>query len=125
VRELVADAEPFMLAGGFDEVTVDGDEMRLENQLGFATMSLTLELRDDGAALSFEQREGIFDEMETTYEVEPTDDGSRVVATTDFELGTSVVGDLLDGTIIRRQRVREIESQFDYLAEEVAAATAE
>lgn len=119
VRPLVADAEPFMLAGGFDSVTVDGDVVELENRLGFATMELVVERRDDDAALSFDQREGMFDEMSTTYAVEPADGGARVVATTEFELGASVVGDLLDATVVRRQRVREIEAQLDYLADEL------
>lgn len=120
VRELVADVEPFMIAGGFTDVTVEDGVVHLENQLGFATMTLTVALRDDGAALSFVQQEGMFDEMDARYEVEPDGDRSRVVATTDFELGTTVVGDLLDGTIVRRQRIREIEGQFDYLEDELA-----
>ncbi|MFC7197038.1 hypothetical protein ACFQL4_24315 [Halosimplex aquaticum] len=34
VRAAMGDLERFMLAAGFTEVTVDGDEMHLENQVG-------------------------------------------------------------------------------------------
>jgi len=117
VRPLVADAEPFTAAGGFDEVVVDGDRMHLENRLGLATVELDLRLRDDGAALSYEQVEGMFEEMWTTYEVEADGDGSVVTATTEFALTDGMLGDVLDATIIRRQRAREIDGQFEYLRE--------
>ena len=80
-------------------------------------MSLTLELVEVDAALALQQREGHFDEMWTRYDVEPVDGGCFVTATTEFELGASVVGDLLDATVIRRQRRKELEAQLDYLGE--------
>jgi carbon monoxide dehydrogenase subunit G len=119
VRPLVADAEPFTAAGGFDDVTVDGDRMHLENRLGLATVELDLRLRDDDVALSYEQVDGMFEEMWTTYEVEAEGDGSVVTATTEFALTDGVLGDVLDATIIRRQRGREIDGQFEYLREQL------
>lgn len=119
VRPLVADAEPFTAAGGFEEVTVDGDRMRLRNRLGLATVELELRLRDDDAALSYEQVDGLFEQMWTTYEVDPDGDGSVVTATTEFALTDGVVGDVLDATIIKRQRAREIDGQFEYLREQL------
>lgn len=119
VRDVLADVEGFTVAGGFDEVTVDDGIVEIENKMGLATMTLTLELVETDAALALRQRDGIFDEMETRYEVEPADEGSRVIATTDFELGRSVIGDILDATVVRRQRTRELEAQFDYLQERV------
>jgi carbon monoxide dehydrogenase subunit G len=117
VREAMWDLEPFMRAGGFDEVTVDGDEVRLVNHVGFAELTLTLAVSDppDGT-LAYEQVDGVFESMRTVYEVTPTDGGCRVTATTGFALDVALVGDLLDGTIISRQRKREFEGQFDYLA---------
>jgi len=117
VRPLVADAEPFTAAGGFDGVTVDGDRMALRNRLGLATVELEVRLREDDAALSYEQVDGLFEAMWTTYEVEPSGDGSVVTATTEFSLTDGVVGDVLDATLIRRQRNREIDGQFEYLRE--------
>lgn len=137
VREVVADAEPFMAAGGFDEVTVEGDRLELVNVLGLATMELELELIEDpDAELAYEQVDGIFESMETRYAVEPadggqasaasrtasdqrSDGGTEVTATTEFTLG-GVAGSVLDATVIKRQRKREIRAQFDYLEDAVS-----
>lgn len=116
VEALVEDVVAFTEAGGFDEVDVEGDRMRLRNGVGIATMELTLELVDTSdAALAYRQVEGIFSEMETRYTIEATEIGSRITGTTSFELDVALVGDLLDATVIKRQRRREIEGQFDWL----------
>jgi len=118
VREAILDVEPFMLAAGFDEVHVDGDEIRLVNRVGIATLELSLERYDDpdpDAALAYEQVEGIFESMRTVYYVEVSPEGTRIEATTDFALDVALVGDLLDATIIRRQRRKELDAQFDHL----------
>jgi carbon monoxide dehydrogenase subunit G len=117
VREAILDVEPFMRAAGFDEVTVDGDEIHLVNRVGIATIELTLEIVDDPTAvLAYEQREGIFESMRTEYHLEDTGvEGTRVEASTDFALDVALVGDLLDSTIIRRQRRKELDAQFDHL----------
>lgn len=116
VEALVGDVAAFTRAGGFDEVEVEGDRMQLSNGVGIATMELTLELLETSdAALAYRQVEGIFDEMETRYTVEATETGSRITGTTSFELKLALVGDLLDATVIKRQRRREIEAQFDWL----------
>lgn len=120
VRALMDDVQRFMAAGGFDDVTVDGDVITLENTLGFANLSLTLERDRDADALAYEQRDGMFSEMRTEYEVVAVDGGTRVSATTEFELGNSVVADVMDATLIRRQRVRELEGQFDWLEAELS-----
>jgi len=111
-----------MLASGFDEVTVDGDEIRLVNRVGIATIQLTVERVDaPDAVFAYEQREGIFESMRTVYHVEDAGpEGTRVEATTDFSLDVALVGDLLDATIIRRQRRKELDAQFDYLEDAVA-----
>lgn len=115
VRSLIEDVQPFMEAGRFDEVRLDGDTLHLTNIIGFARIELTLELIDDpGAALAYRQQDGIFEEMETRYSVEAADDGTLVRAVTEFTLG-GVTGSVLDNTIIRRQRRKEISNQFDYL----------
>lgn len=156
VAALVADVEPFMVAGGFTSVEVDGDTVEIANRIGLATLRLTLRLLDDEAAvLSFEQVEGPFDEMRTRYVVEPAGgddrepvadaggesgadrgptadadrepaaDGERdeaeVIAETEFTLGGTVIGQVLDAWIVRRQRAKELEAQFDYLESAVAA----
>lgn len=46
VREALTDLEPFMAAAGFDEVTVDGDTVRVRNRVGIVDIELTLERVD-------------------------------------------------------------------------------
>lgn len=123
VRERVRDVEPFVRAGGFDEVVVDGDRVEITNRVGIATIELTLELFEDpDAVLAYRQREGegVFEEMVTTYTVTPANGGSVVTATTEFAIDVGLVGELLDATVISRQRRREIEAQFDWLEAELA-----
>jgi len=117
VSEAITDVEPFMLAAGFDEVTVDGDEIHLVNRVGIAELELSLErIEDPEAVLAYEQVEGIFESMRTAYRIEDAGEaGVRVVAETDFSLDVALVGDLLDATVIKRQRRRELDAQFDHL----------
>ncbi|WP_096388949.1 SRPBCC family protein [Halopenitus persicus] len=127
VADAMADLEPFMAAAGFDEVTVDGDRIAVANRVGIATIELTLEVTegldgDDSLAdaeppftLEYVQREGIFEAMTTSYTVTAADGGSEVTATTEFALDVAIVGDVLDATVIKRQRRRELEAQFDWL----------
>jgi carbon monoxide dehydrogenase subunit G len=121
VREAMSDLEAFMLGAGFTDVTVDGDDLHIENRVGLATVTLDLRVieRPD-AALVYEQRDGIFESMETVYTVEAVDGGSDVTATTDFALDVALVGELLDATVIKRQRRSELTSQFDWLERELA-----
>ena len=122
VRPLMEDVERFMAAGGFDEARVEGDILTLVNRLGFARIQLTLEVLDDPeAVVAYRQREGIFDSMTTRYTLEPIDADSLVTAETEFSLG-GIPGTVLDSTIIKRQRTREIKGQFDYLENEIATA---
>lgn len=118
VRAAIRDVGPFVRAAGFDEVAVEGDEIRVANRVGPAEIALTLGVVDDpDAALAYEQREGIFESMRTTYAVEPVASGteSEVTAATTFALDVAFVGDVLDATVIRRQRRRELRAQLDYL----------
>jgi carbon monoxide dehydrogenase subunit G len=118
LREAMLDLEPFMRAAGFDSVDVDGDTIHVANTVGIATIELELAIVPDPAAtLTYEQREGIFEAMRTTYTVAPTEDGdaSEVTATTQFALDVAIVGDVLDATVIKRQRRAELNAQFDYL----------
>lgn len=119
VADAIDDREAFVRAAGFDEVDVDGDEIRVANRVGIKELELELVVVDrDGAALAFEQREGVFDEMWTTYALRPAADGDATVveAVTEFSLDVPVVGDILDSTVIRRQRRQEIRAQLDWLA---------
>ncbi|WP_251343624.1 SRPBCC family protein [Haloplanus halophilus] len=117
LRDAITDVEPFMRTAGFDEVVVEGDEIRLTNRVGIAELQLTLGLLDlDDAVLAYEQREGMFESMRTVYRLEDAGEaGVRVTATTDFALDVSLVGDLLDATVVARQRRRELDAQFDSL----------
>jgi len=120
VRVAMDDLEAFMLAAGFTDVTVDGDEMHLENQVGLATVTLDLRLVETDADLAYEQADGFFETMDTEYRVESVGEGvSEVTATTDFELDVALVGQILDATVIKRQRRHELEAQFDWVADEV------
>lgn len=123
VREAMLELEPFTRAAGFDEVMVDGEVIRVSNDMGLAEISLELAVvSDSDATLAYEQREGIFEEMRTRYTVEETDDGVSVTAMTEFALDVAVVGPLLDATVIKRQRRKELEAQFDYLEDVVGAS---
>jgi carbon monoxide dehydrogenase subunit G len=139
VRDAVSRVEPFVAAAGFDSVDVEGDTVEVANQVGVATIELTLELVENSDAdLAYVQTDGIFEEMATSYVVEPHegegngggddgnggDDGgggdgggSLVTATTKFALDVAVVGSVLDATVISRQRRSELEAQLDWLAE--------
>jgi hypothetical protein len=116
VRDAMTDVEPFMLAAGFDRVTVEDDTIHVTNQVGIAEIELVLDIDDDpNSDFAYSQREGIFEQMSTVYTVTDTDDGTEVTATTEFALDVALVGSVLDSTIIKRQRRRELQAQFDWL----------
>ncbi|MFB6184143.1 MAG: SRPBCC family protein [Haloarculaceae archaeon] len=116
VEAAMLDVEPFMEAAGFDAVRLDGDALHIENGVGLATIELDLTIVDrEGAVLAYVQDDGIFREMETRYTVADTADGVEVEATTTFAVDIDLVGMLLDATVIKRQRRKELTAQFDYL----------
>jgi hypothetical protein len=120
VREAMADLEAFMLGAEFTDVTVEGEEIHLENQVGLATVTLDLRIVDvPGTALAYEQADGFFETMTTEYVLEAVDGGTEITATTEFALDLALVGQILDATVIKRQRRSELESQFDWLESEV------
>jgi len=57
--------------------------------------------------------------MSTRYELTRQGDQTEVTATTDFKVDVALVGMILDATVIKRQRRRELSAQFEYLAERV------
>ncbi|MDZ7701322.1 MAG: SRPBCC family protein [Halobacteriales archaeon] len=115
VSDRMADVEPFMQAGGFSEASADDEGIYLRQNLGLGRIELRLDLVDDPEAeLAYEQREGIFEEMDTRYTLRAVDGGTEVTATTTFALG-GVVGSVLDATIVKRKRRSELNAQFDYL----------
>jgi hypothetical protein len=116
---LTDDVEALMESAGFDSVTVEDDIVSIERRLGLATLSLSLRQMDGAdAALTFEQTEGVFEEMSMTYSVEPTTEGCELRGRTTFTLG-GVAGSVLDETLVRRQRTGELEDQFDYIEQTV------
>jgi xanthine/CO dehydrogenase XdhC/CoxF family maturation factor len=120
VLAAIEDVEAFMLAGGFNEATVTDGVLHLVNHVGLARMELDLRLVErEGAVLAYEQAEGFFETMETVYEIDEDDDGVVVTATTDFALDLAVVGAVLDATVIKRQRRKELEAQFDWLEDQL------
>jgi hypothetical protein len=126
VRALVTDVGPFVRACGFDDVTVDGSTVTIENSVGLATIELEVELVDEeGAVLAYEQRDGIFDEMVTRYELEAENGRTTLSVTTEFALDVALVGMILDATVIKRQRRKELAAQFAYLADELSASGSE
>ncbi|MFC7197039.1 hypothetical protein ACFQL4_24320 [Halosimplex aquaticum] len=83
-------------------------------------MTLDLRVVDADADLAYEQADGFFETMDTEYRVEAVgEEASEVTATTDFALDVTLVGQILDSTVIKRQRRHELEKQFDWLAEEL------
>jgi hypothetical protein len=121
LRALITDIEPFIEACGFDHVAVDGSDVHIENSVGLATIELDVAVVDaPDAVLVYEQREGIFEEMTTRYELHEEDGATRLTATTDFALDVALVGMILDATVIKRQRRKELTAQFEYLSEKIA-----
>ncbi|MFW6458407.1 MAG: SRPBCC family protein [Halodesulfurarchaeum sp.] len=115
VRELVrSDIPAFVRASGFDRVRVDGESYTVSRNIGFATLELTLERVASESLLEFEQVEGMFDRMWTEYRLEETGAGCELIATTEFTLG-GILAPVLAGTMIKSQRTREFELQFDYV----------
>lgn len=116
VRDWMGEVEDFTRAAGFTEVAVEGTTVSIANAVGIIRIELELELVDrPGAALAYEQRDGIFEEMWTEYVVSDRDGGSTVTATTAFALDVAVVGPIFDATVVKRQRRLELERQLDYL----------
>ncbi|WP_262177366.1 SRPBCC family protein [Haloarcula laminariae] len=116
IRDAVTDIGPFMRAADFDDVVVDGDIVRITNHVGLATIELELEIvADSDAVLTYEQRDGIFEEMVTRYTLTETDEGVEIEATTEFAVQAKLIGPVLDATVVSRQRRLELRSQFEYL----------
>ena len=116
VRERMHDVETFLRAAGFDEVRRDDSRVVITNEVGPATIELTLEPFDGpDAEFAYRQREGIFEEMVTTYAVTSDQASTTVVAETEFSLDVALVGSVLDSTVIKRQRRRELNAQLAYL----------
>jgi hypothetical protein len=115
VRALVGETERFMRSAGFDDVSVEGSQLTITNSLGLATIELDCELVEADCLLAYEQREGIFESMETRYTLSERAETTEIEATTAFSVDVSFVGELLDATVVKRQRTRELRSQFDYL----------
>jgi hypothetical protein len=124
VREAMLDLGPFMEAAGFDGVDVDDDAMHIENNVGLLTIELDLRCIETDSVLAYEQVDGIFETMTTRYTLEPGDGTVTVTATTDFALDVDLVGPILDGTVISRQRKKELTAQFDYLERVASEALA-
>ena len=122
VRSLIEQNQDGLLrASGFESIERDDDRLEVSRRLGFATLSLTLEMDHDAdAVVAFEAVDGIFERMRTEYTVEPAGSGTVVRAWTDFTLG-GVAGSALDAPLVSRQRRREFEKQFDFLEERLAA----
>ncbi|MFW5919536.1 MAG: SRPBCC family protein [Halanaeroarchaeum sp.] len=114
-RAITEDVAAVMRAANYDSVRFEAGRLELEQTLGLASLSLTLrEIDDADATLAFEQVEGHFERMTTEYDVEPTGGGTTLSARTEFTLG-GITGDVLDETLVRRQRGRELEVQLEYV----------
>ena len=122
VVPLVEDTAAFMSAAGFDAVRVDGETIRIQNRVGLFDVELIVEMVDDEeAVLAYEQVDGIFEDMDTAYHLEATEDGARISATTTFEaVDLPIVGQVLDATVVKRQRSSELNAQFDWLETELS-----
>jgi hypothetical protein len=123
-RAITDDVVAFVEAAGYDSVSVRDDRFEVERRLGLATLSLTLRPLDDDATLAFEQESGLFEDLSMRYAVEETAGGSELTAQTEFTLG-GVAGSVLDETLVRRQRRRELDDQFDYVVRTLERRDAE
>ncbi|MFD1645814.1 SRPBCC family protein [Haloarchaeobius litoreus] len=118
VREAMADLQAFTEAAGFDDVAVDGDEVVITNHVGLLELQLELVVTvDEPDRLVLDQRDGIFESMETRYTVTGDTESCEVTAETDFALDVAIVGAVLDATVIERQRSAELTRQLDWLQE--------
>lgn len=114
-RAITENVAALMRAAGYDSVRFEGGRLELEGTLGLASLSLTLrEVDDADATLAFEQVDGHFERMITEYDVEPSDGGTTVSARTEFALG-GTTGSVMDESLVRRQRGRELEAQLEYV----------
>lgn len=121
LRPLIADVGAFMRACGFDGVTVQDDLIHIENRVGILTIELTVrQIEREGAVFAYEAAEGPFSEMTTVYELTERNGSTEITARTDFALAVALVGEVMDGTIVSRQRRKELEAQFDWLEAQVA-----
>ncbi|WP_440989670.1 SRPBCC family protein [Haloarchaeobius baliensis] len=120
VRSAMADLEAFTAAAGFDDVVVEGDTVTITNHVGFLELSLELVVTtDDPETLVLEQTDGIFESMTTRYTVSGDSESCEVTAETEFALDVAIVGQVLDSTVIERQRTRELTGQLDWLERQV------
>jgi carbon monoxide dehydrogenase subunit G len=120
VTALITDVAPFIRAAGFDEVTVGGDDLDITNRVGLFEIELELEIVETDAVLRYEQRQGIFESMMTEYTVEAVEGGTEVTAVTEYSaLDLPVLGEMIDSTVILRQRSKELNNQFDWLVDQV------
>jgi carbon monoxide dehydrogenase subunit G len=120
VTALITDVAPFIRAAGFDEVTVGGDALGITNRVGLFEIELELEIVETDAVLRYEQRQGIFESMMTEYTVEAVEGGTEVTAVTEYSaLDLPVLGEMIDSTVISRQRSKELNNQFDWLVDQV------
>ncbi len=116
----MADLEAFTAAAGFDDVVVEGDTVTITNHVGFLELSLELVVTtDDPETLVLEQTDGIFESMTTRYTVSGDSESCEVTAETEFALDVAIVGQVLDSTVIERQRTRELTGQLDWLERQV------
>ncbi|MFQ3295788.1 MAG: hypothetical protein ACI9PP_001473 [Halobacteriales archaeon] len=114
-RAITDDVAAFMRTAGYDSVQLEDGRLELEQTLGLANFSLTLRIVDDSdSVLALEQEAGHFEAMTTNYKVESVNGGTELSARTEFTLG-GVVGSVLDETLVRRQRGKELEAQFDFV----------
>ena len=75
----------------------------------------------EDTVLAYQQKEGIFEDMHTEYHLETTDEETTISATTAFEaVDLPIVGQVLDGTVVKRQRSSELNTQFDWLEAELS-----
>jgi len=125
IGRLIADTQSFMNAAGFDAVRVDGDTIRIQTRVGLFDADLVVEVVERAdAVLAYEQRDGIFEAMDTVYRLDDGDGATRVTATTTFEaVDLPIVGKVLDTTVVKRQRSSELDTQFDWLEAQVSESS--
>lgn len=123
VRDDMDDLAAFTEAAGFDDVRVDGDTVHITNHVGLLEIELELVVTESTPTrLVLEQRDGIFEHMETVYTVDGDRGSCEVAAETTFALDVALVGQVLDATVIQRQRTRELAAQLDWLERRAADA---
>ncbi|MFB6146877.1 MAG: SRPBCC family protein [Halobacteriaceae archaeon] len=123
IRSLVTDTEAFMEAGGFEDVSVEDEQIEFTTGIGPASTTMRLRMvPDEDAVIAFELADGPLKEFNGSYTVEETSTGTVVIAQAGIQLTDIAISSLFDGTVLKSRLRNVFEAQVDYLEREAKSA---